>query len=232
MNEVFTVPFAIGKSNNFADGYTLNAYTADEMIKVFVAQCFDVGIKMACKVFELEGNESIVKMLNKAYVHFVSSPCCHNPFDLAMLIYRNEQLVSELEAAFTKNIASWSSKYLSYGIGYVYSDEQRKEILANNYAIKSVLGAGCVDSSCAFGGLSKALMHVMLRPNDQEIKKLFSMVIASEPMVSSEAEIVLRTLGDNATVYINYYYATLLNFCHVSTDFDSVLREVRAFYGL
>lgn len=232
MKEDIMVPYATGTTNTFTNGYTLNTYSADEMIKIFIAQCFDLGIKVAVKEFNISDNTDILKMLNSAYVRYVSSPCGQNLFGLAALIYKNENLISALRTAFTANIKDWSSKYLKFGTGHQYSSAEKKDILMNNYAIKSVIGNNCTESVCAFGESSKALLLIMMNPNDSEIKKLFQLIIASEPMTASDAEIALRALGENSDIYIDYYYATMLYFFTVHADFDSVLREVRSHYGL
>lgn len=231
-NNAIAVPYAIGPTNKLILGCTLDTYTVDELIKVFIAQCYDVGIKNACDLFDIPEESDVFAGIMNVYIRYISSPCFKDPFNFFTMFFSNSVLIKELTQIFSAKIEQWTAEYLVRGASSIYNAEEVNSIVAQNFAVKAVMQRSSDVHACAVGDLSKAFVHVLWNPEDQDYSILINKIVRKQPVNASDAVFTLKAIRNDSSTLIDYFYAILLFFCSQDCTFDSVLQDARQHYNI
>lgn len=230
--ETMQVPFAVKSDTTISDSCKLETYTVKELRALFITQCFENGIDTTFVMFGLDSCDALKKRCMNAYIRFISSPRSMDAFSFFNICYGDAKLIEMLDMELQNAAKGWNSKYLKYGSGFSYSEDEVQSVMKNNFTVKLVNSGFGEIHAYAFGDITKALLHVICDKQDARIQKLISIILSCDAISPIEVFTALRTASKDADFLISYYYAILIRFMRVGDSYEETMSEVCKYYGI
>ena len=231
------IPFSIKIDEN-ANGITVTTYTAEELTKLFLAQCYEIGVYAACSKFGLDKSSKVVNDTYLLYVQFLSSPCEHSPYHFFCICFSRQGIIDNLQLLFSQKLQYAISQQLPGGSSYTYKLSEIKERLQYNSCIRVVTSdefisaeeLGCEGLPNA--SISNLYLDILSGSDIVFVQDFLKKIIASGADSYDNAIRTINVMSCNHEVCTACLLAVLLNVFRVGSTYQSLITEVRKVYDI
>lgn len=226
-----SVPFIWGNSSKSVDGCSIEMYKPEEMTKLFIAQCYELGIPVACEKFAFDTISPVVARLQKNYCRFISGPWYKDLTMYAQLNYEDDSLIDLLNCTFERKLQTWADEKLLYGTECTYTNDEILKILEHNFGIRKVSGYFIGNDNEPATHISDAYMNMLDKSIPEDVIQIFKAYKRLKTISYSKALLLLNSDSKDKDVHEAYFYAAMLMYYDNNVYFDTVLKRIGNDYG-
>lgn len=217
------VPFMCRRMDCMEQEYLAIPYSADELTKVFLAQCFDIGIVAACRKFNC--TPAVLHRMKKLYARFLSAPCNKEAFTFFQICYNDYSIIDIFMEVFELKIQDWKQSHAIAGDGYRCCREEFLALSENNNVIKKISGS-LIETTSVAGDLTRAVISLECDELRCELQHMLRMLVQQQITTYADALLSIYTLGTDISMYQSYFDAALLLFLNKGYSYGRVMQEV------
>lgn len=226
------LPFLCVDDGACGDDYRTELYTIDELIKMFFAQSYEIGIDDTCNIFGIGKDSSIHTRMMYAHARSLSAPCRLEAFVFFKMCY-NEPLVDILREVLQHRMIGWKKDKRWLGTNHSYSAGDIMNQLSDNMAVKLVTSSRFNYHESVTGCISRELLRMFCGINMQDFVQTVIKPVASQVIPTyTNALFTIRSLNGRTEENLGFFDAMLLYYMKPGMDYKDVLNEIRRDYDI